>query len=61
MIGKKVLVNAASNGSGELVRHRNQIQTITHVYVEGHVKTNTGDVWKVKPFSGKGFDFIIQE
>ena len=62
---KTVLVNMVTkylpNGLSVLSPCKPRVYDIIHTYVGGSVRTNTGDVWKVKPHSGNEADFIIDE
>lgn len=58
MVGKTVLVNKCSDGNGNIDPHRKEVQTIVAAYQDGRVKTQTGDVWTVKPHGDSGIDFI---
>lgn len=44
-----ILVTHRSNGNGKLVKGRPVIQQVTQVYDNGQVKTESGDIWSVKP------------
>lgn len=64
-VGQTVLVNMASRtnkaGKAFLTPSRSTVQTITQVYRGGHVKTSSGDIWKVKPLPTSKADFKLDE
>ena len=55
---KSVLIRLRSNGMGKLVSASNTIERIVQTYTNGKVKTQSGDIWSVKPWGGPDADFV---
>ena len=62
-VGQTVLVTLKSaKGEGKLTsKGKRKVETITKVYTGGHVCTQSGDIWNVKPLPTALADFIINE
>jgi hypothetical protein len=50
----KIFINKRSNGNGRLVKSRDDIQEVVMTYMNGSVKTASGDVWECKPSTKPG-------